>query len=89
MSALNIKDQAVAAKARRLAQLKGSSITEAVSEALDASLKTAEHHAKLDHEARERRVDELLAKIRAKIPPDAPSWQQVMEDMYDEDGLPK
>jgi hypothetical protein len=89
MSALNIKDQAVAAKARRLAKLKGTSITEAVSAALDASLKTAEHHAKLDYDTRERRVDELLAKIRAKIPPDAPSWQQVMDDMYDEDGLPK
>lgn len=89
MSALNIKDQAVAAKARRLAKLKGSSITEAVSDALDASLKTAEHHAKLDHEARERRVDEILRRFRAKIPPDAPSWEQVMEDMYDENGLPK
>jgi hypothetical protein len=89
MSALNIKDQAVAAKARRLAKLKGTSITEAVSAALDASLKTAEHHAKLDHEARERRVDEILKRFRASIPKDAPSWQEIMDDMYDEDGLPK
>lgn len=88
MSALNIKDQAVAAKARRLAKLKGSSITEAVSEALDASLKTAEHHAKLDHEAREREVDEILKRFRAIVPPDSPAWD-MLEDMYDENGLPK
>jgi len=89
MSALNIKDQAVAAKARRLAKLKGSSITEAVSAALDASLKTAEHHAKLDHEARERRVDEIVKRFQASIPKDAPSLQEIMDDMYDENGLPK
>jgi hypothetical protein len=88
VSALNIKDQTVAAKARRLAQLKGSSITEAVSEALDASLKTAEHHAKLDHEAREREVDEILKRFRAIVPPDSPAWD-MLEDMYDENGLPK
>jgi hypothetical protein len=88
MSALNIKDQAVAAKARRLAKLRGSSITEAVSEALDASLKTAEHHAKLDHEAREREVDEILKRFRAIVPPDSPAWD-MLEDMYDENGLPK
>lgn len=88
MSALNIKDQAVAAKARRLAKLKGSTITEAVSAALDASLKTAEHHAKLDHEAREREVDEILKRFRAIVPPDSPAWD-MLEDMYDENGLPK
>lgn len=89
MGALNIKDKAVAEKARRLAKLKGTTITEAVAEALDASLKTAEHHAKLDRAARERRVDEILKRIRAGIPPDAPSYEEIMEDMYDENGLPK
>jgi hypothetical protein len=89
MGALNIKDKAVADKARRLAKLKGTTITEAVAQALEASLKTAEHHAKLDHDARERRVDEIVKRFQASIPPDAPSLQQVMEDMYDENGLPK
>jgi hypothetical protein len=88
MSALNIKDQTVAAKARRLAKLKGSSITEAVSQALDASLKTAEHHVNIDHEAREREVDEILKRFRAIVPPDSPAWD-MLEDMYDENGLPK
>ena len=89
MGALNIKDKAVAEKARRLAKLKGTTITEAVAEALEASLRTAEHRSKLDRAARERRVDEILKRIRAGIPPDAPSYQEIMDDMYDENGLPK
>jgi antitoxin VapB len=89
MGALNIKDKVLADKARRLAKLKGTTITEAVREALDASLKTAEHHAKLDRAAREREVDEILKRFRASIPADAPSYQEIMDDMYDENGLPK
>jgi hypothetical protein len=89
MGALNIKDEVVADKARRLAKLTGQSITAAVSEALDRSLKTAERKKAIDHELREREVDEILKRIRAGIPKDAPSLQQIMDDMYDEDGLPK
>jgi antitoxin VapB len=89
MGALNIKDADVAAKARRLAKLTGKSITEAVSEALDKCLRTAEHHAKVDREARERAVDEIVRRFRGSIPPDAPSLEEIMEDMYDENGLPR
>jgi hypothetical protein len=89
MGALNIKDEVVADKARRLAKLTGQSITAAVSEALDRSLKTAERKKAIDHELRELEVDEILKRIRAGIPKDAPSLQQIMDDMYDEDGLPK
>ena len=89
MGALNIKDSDVAKKARRLAKLKGTSITAAVSEALDASLKNAEHKAKLDRNLRERRVDQAIERFRASIPPDAPSYEEIMADMYDENGLPK
>jgi hypothetical protein len=88
MSALNIKDKAVAEKARRLAKLKGTTITEAVAEALEASLRTAEHRSKLDRDRREREVDEILKRIRAVMPPDDPDWKMV-DDMYDEYGLPK
>ncbi len=89
MGALNIKDHAVAEKARRLAKLKGTSITEAVAAALEDSLNAAERRAAIDHEARERRVDEILARFRGGIPPDAPSYEEVMEEMYDENGLPR
>jgi antitoxin VapB len=88
MGALNIKDVKVAAKARRLAELTGKSITEAVSEALDRSLRTVEHHVEVDREAREREVDEILKQFRAIVPPDSPAWD-MLGDMYDENGLPK
>jgi antitoxin VapB len=89
MGALNIKDSQVAEKARKLAKLQGKSITETLSDVLDVALKRAEHHAGLDSEARERRITEAAARYRASIPPDAPSYEQIMEDMYDEHGLPK
>ena len=45
MSALNIKDKAVAEKARRLAKLKGTTITEAVAEALEAAALALRTHS--------------------------------------------
>ena len=89
MGALNIKDADVAAKARKLAKLTGKSITDAVSDALDKSLSAAEHHAKIDLEAREREMDEIVKRFQASIPPDAPHWKDVLDDMYDKNGLPK
>jgi hypothetical protein len=85
MGALNIKDADVAKKARKLAKLKGTTITAAVSQALDESLRAAAN----DREAREKRIDEALARFRAAIPPDAPSYEEIMEDMYDENGAPR
>lgn len=89
MGALNIKDADVAEKARKLAKLKGTTITAAVSEALDASIAAATRLTEAEREARERRVDEAVARFQAAIPKDAPTYEQIMEDMYDENGLPK
>jgi hypothetical protein len=89
VGALNIKDAEVAKKARKLAKLKGTTITAAVSEALDASLRAAARLTEAEREARERRVDEAVKRFRASIPKDAPSIDEIMEDMYDENGLPK
>jgi hypothetical protein len=89
MSALNIKDDEVAETAKALAKLKSTSITEAVKQALNEVFQREKRKAEIDREERERRVDEILERIRKSFPPDAPSWEEVMEDMYDEDGLPK
>jgi hypothetical protein len=88
MSALNIKDAQVAAKARKLAKLTGKSITAAVSEALDASLSTVKHKSALDREMLERKTSEIVKRFQAKVPPDSPVWKK-LDDMYDENGLPK
>ncbi|MDZ7628318.1 MAG: type II toxin-antitoxin system VapB family antitoxin [Parvularculaceae bacterium] len=89
MSALNIKDPEVAAMARKLAKLKGQSITEAVAGALAASLENASADDAARRSARERRVDELLNAIRAEAGGDFPSMRQIDEEMYDENGLPR
>ena len=88
MGALNIKDAEVAKKARQLAKLKGTTITAAVEQALDASIAAATRMSDAEREAREKRVDEAIKRFQAIVPPDDPCWD-MLEDMYDENGLPK
>jgi antitoxin VapB len=89
MGALNIKDEEVAEKARRLAQLTGKSITGAVSEALDAGLRAASRRTAAERERREREVDEIVKRFRRGLKRDAPSPWKVMAEMYDDSGLPR
>lgn len=88
MGALNIKDTEVAAKARKLAKLTGKSITAAVSEALDASLKIAKRKGALDREALIQKTEAIVKRFQAKVPPNSRVWKK-LEGMYDERGLPK
>jgi antitoxin VapB len=83
--ALNIKNASVEHKVRRLAQLTGESISQAVERAADERL------ARL---ARERkggdRVNGIISWL-ASLPPldpadDNPRWEA---EMYDDDGLPR
>lgn len=83
--ALNIKNASVEHKVRRLAQLTGESISQAVERAADERL------ARI---ARERkgngRVDGVMQWL-ASLPPldpadDNPGWEA---EMYDDDGLPR
>ncbi|MFN0022313.1 MAG: type II toxin-antitoxin system VapB family antitoxin [Parvularculaceae bacterium] len=89
MSALNIKDRAVADMARKLAKLKGKSITEAVADALAASLDSETARSEAAVAARDREVQEILASYRAKRDPNTPTYEQIMDEMYDERGLPR
>jgi hypothetical protein len=89
MGALNIKDSKVAEKARKLARLRGQSITEAVSQALDAALRDAGPRAEAREAARERRVDDIVRGFKARLKRGAPTPQQVLDDMYDKNGLPR
>jgi len=89
MGALNIKDPAVAAKARKLARLKGTSITAAVDQALEASLAEAAPKAAAARDAQERRVDEVVKRFRARLKRGAKSPHAVTADLYDAHGAPK
>ena len=89
MGVLKIDDAAVAAKARKLAELTGKSIAEAVSDALDKSLGMAEQHAEADREARRHGTDEIAGRLLASIPPNAAYLEEITDDMYDQSSLPK
>ncbi len=89
MSALNIKYPVVAEMARRLAKLRGQSITDAVASALSESLKAADSDEDIRRAALNRRVDEIVESFRSKLDPDAPSLREIEAEMYDENGLPR
>ena len=88
MGALNIKDADVAKKARKLAKLKGTTITQAVSQALDESLRASTNRSEADKAERRKRAEEAVRRFQAIVPPADPCWD-VLENMYDENGLPK
>lgn len=41
------------------------------------------------YNVRERRVDEAVRRFQASIPPDAPSHEEIKDEMYDQNGLPR
>ncbi len=86
MGQLNIKDDALIAEAKALAELLGTSTTAALREAVRERLERERAERKA---ADDRFVEELLAigrEVRASLPPGATSDHS---DLYDKDGLPK
>ena len=77
---LFIRDDAVHDMAKRLADARHTTVTEAVRQALENELAEIEH----DRAARERRIRESLARLDAM-----PRRPYGDEDMYDEFGNPK
>lgn len=77
MGALNIKDADVAAKARKLAELTGKSITQAVSEALDQSLKAAHRLSEADRELRRRKTEEIASAPAANSRRRTWRWREI------------
>lgn len=85
---LNIKDEEVHRKARRLAELTGQTITSAVREAVDERLRAVETEQRWQ---RKRRTPETLLamarEVAALAKPGGHSSDHA--DLYDEDGLPR
>jgi antitoxin VapB len=86
MGQLNLKDDALIAEAKALADLLGTSTTDAVRQAVHDRL-TRERAAR--DEARRRRFEALMAiseRASKLVPPGVTSDHS---DLYDEHGLPK
>lgn len=87
---LNIKDEAVHAKAKRLAELTGQSITAAVGDAIDHRLTAVERAREANIARRKERLLALGRAVAATLPPDhGATSTDHGELLYDEDGLPK
>ena len=86
---LNIKKKETHDAARRLAELTGESLTEAVDKAVQERL--VRLSAAKDQEKQEawRRIRELQKQVAGLPVYDSRSAEEIMEDMYDENGLPK
>lgn len=82
---LNIKNERVHELTRQVARRTGRSQTSAIETALERYL--AELDRVEGRQARQHRIDELVAEMRARWKAsDAPTFDA--EDLYDENGLP-
>lgn len=84
---LNIKDAETVRLARELADSTGQPITAAIRQALEHELQRRE--AEIQETL--RRVKEISREFRANMPADwhGKTSKEIMDEMYDEDGLPK
>lgn len=85
---LNIKNERVHEMVRRLAELTGQSQTSAVEEAVRLRLEEMEQSADEAEQDRRRRIRESIARLQA-LPDIGPTYEEIMDDMYDEMGLPR
>lgn len=82
---LSIRDPETDRLARELAARHGKPITDVVREALEAF---AAKPSKAEVATREARLAEVFARINAREIPPGPSARDIMDELYDEDGLP-
>ena len=85
---LNLKNPEVYRLASELATATGESMTEAVRLSLEERLERVNKSRDIEVERRIRRIHELAAEIRARLPKGL-SMEEIDEQMYDEDGLPR
>jgi antitoxin VapB len=86
---LNIKKKETHEAARRLAELTGESLTEAVDKAVRERLARLSAAQDQDKQEAWRRIRELQRQLAEAPTYDSRSMEEIMEDMYDEYGLPK
>ena len=86
---LNIKKKETHEAARRLAELTGESLTEAVDKAVHERLERLAAVRDQKKEETWRRIKQLQKQAAEAPKYDSRRLEEIMEDMYDEYGLPK
>jgi antitoxin VapB len=81
---MNIKDPAVHAMAKELATRRGTSVTDAVRQALSAELERSQAADAL----RQAELQALLKRFRQLHWPEGVSSQELQNALYDDQGLP-
>lgn len=84
---LNIKDAETVRLARELASATGQPVTQAVRQALEGELRRREEEI----QAKMTRLREIAREFREGMPEELRGLtsKEWMDDMYDDDGLPK
>ena len=85
---LNIKNERTHELVRRLAELTGQSQTSAVEDAVRRRLAELDGEESAVEQARRQRIHEAIVRAQA-LPDIGPSYEEIMDDMYDELGLPR
>ncbi len=85
---LNIKNETTHELVRRLAALTGQSQTSAVEDAVRRRLAELEGAEERGRRERRARIDAAIERFQ-RLPDVGPSYEEIMEEMYDEAGLPR
>lgn len=85
---LNIKNEKVHDLVRQLAELTGQSQTSAVEDAVRRRLDEVRGMEERRRAERIAAIDRIVNEVRA-LPVVGPTYDEIMDDMYDEMGLPR
>jgi antitoxin VapB len=86
---INIKNKEAERLLAEIKQATGKGASAVILELLKAE---RERLVEVKRERTERKwaaLREIQERVKANAPPDAPTYEQIMEEMYDEKGLPR
>jgi len=85
---LNIKNEKVHDLVRRLAELTGQSQTSAVEDAVRRRLDEVSGARQAEIARKRAAIDRAVRSFQEDLPPH-PTYEEIMDEMYDEKGLPR
>jgi hypothetical protein len=86
---LNIKNEATHKAAKELARLRGTTLTKAVDDAIHEAIVRAMPPRGEDLAQIEAKIREIQERFASLPKLTNRTWQEIEDDMYDENGLPK